>query len=373
MRMPDVLIIGGGLAGLVNAILLNRAGLKVELIERHHYPFHRVCGEYVSLEVLPFLKANGLFPGHLDPPLIRRFLLTSTRGRTAETLLDQGGFGLSRYAFDDYLYRIALQEGVRFRLGIQALGVSFENGHFRVDLSDHSAPVARLVIGAQGKRSRLDTALERKFMEKRSGYIGVKYHIRTDFPADSIALHNFEGGYCGLSRVENGIYNLCYLGSRAQLRQFGTIAAMEEQVLRKNPFLRSVFENSDFIFDKPLVINEFSFHPKAPVERHVLMSGDAAGLITPLCGNGMAMAIHSAAILSPLIAEWFGTSNRRLRDLENAYGAAWRKAFARRLWVGRRVQSLFGSEWTSGLAVDLLRYSPWLAHRIIRSTHGRPF
>jgi menaquinone-9 beta-reductase len=371
--MLDVLIIGGGLAGLVNAILINRAGLKVTLAERHHYPFHRVCGEYVSLEVLPFLQANGLFPGHLDPPYIRRFLLTSTRGRTAEALLDQGGFGLSRYAFDNHLYRIALQEGVQFQLGIQAQGISCENDRFRVELSDHSAPEARLVIGAHGKRSRLDTALQRRFMERRSGYIGVKYHVRTDFPADSIALHNFEGGYCGLSRVENGIYNLCYLGSRAQLRQYGTISAMEEQVLRKNPFLRSVFENSDFLFDKPLVINEFSFHPKAPVEKHLLMSGDAAGLITPLCGNGMAMAIHSAAILSPLIAAWFRSPNRRLRDLEIAYSTAWRKAFARRLWVGRRIQSLFGGEMASGLAVDLLRYSPALAQRIIRSTHGRPF
>ena len=61
----DVIVVGGGLAGLINSILIRKAGFEVTLIERKKYPFHRVCGEYVSNEVIPFLKSEGLFPAEL--------------------------------------------------------------------------------------------------------------------------------------------------------------------------------------------------------------------------------------------------------------------------------------------------------------------
>ena len=68
---------------------------------------------------------------------------------------------------------------------------------------------------------------------------------------------------------------------------------MERQVLLKNPHLKRIFSEADFVFGRPEVINEISFETKDPVENHILMAGDAAGMITPVCGNGMAIAIHS--------------------------------------------------------------------------------
>ena len=47
--MVDVLIVGGGLAGLVNAIHLSKTGLKVIVLEKNDFPKHKVCGEYLSL------------------------------------------------------------------------------------------------------------------------------------------------------------------------------------------------------------------------------------------------------------------------------------------------------------------------------------
>ena len=55
-QKPKIIVIGGGLAGLTSAILLAKANFDITLIERKQYPFHRVCGEYISNEVLPFLK-----------------------------------------------------------------------------------------------------------------------------------------------------------------------------------------------------------------------------------------------------------------------------------------------------------------------------
>ncbi len=201
----------------------------------------------------------------------------------------------------------------------------------------------------------------------------MKYHLKTSFPNDRIALHNFEGGYCGISRVEDETYNLCYLGSRTSLRRHGSIEAMEERVLWKNPHLKEIFQQSDYLFDKPEVINEISFAPKRPVVRHVLMSGDTAGLITPLCGNGMALAIHSAKLLSELIIRTYRPTGFDREALERGYAQAWNRQFATRLRVGRTVQRLFGSGWVSEVGVQLVKTLPWVANQLMRRTHGQVF
>jgi flavin-dependent dehydrogenase len=218
----------------------------------------------------------------------------------------------------------------------------------------------------------MDISLDRSFIRKRSPYAGVKYHIRTDHPADLISLHNFKDGYCGLSQIEESKYTLCYLTHRNNLKKFGNIKEMEENVLYKNPFLKSVFQNSEFLFERPEVINEISFSTKSPIENHVLMAGDAAGMITPLCGNGMAMAIHSAKILSELVMDFVNGELTR-PQLETSYSTSWNSHFARRLWAGRQIQRLFGDEWSSNLAVNLMRKSKPVAEFIISQTHGTPF
>ena len=369
--MKDVAIVGGGLAGLVNAILLARAGLKVVLFERKEYPFHRVCGEYISNEIIPFLEHHDLYPAQFQPARITRFQLTSVRGHEAQMDLDLGGFGISRYSLDQYYCQAALVSGAEIRTPFQVESLQFDEDHFRLTLNSGEEVKARLVIGAFGKRSRLDKQLHRRFMEKRSPYMGIKYHIRYDHPADMVSLHNFEGGYCGINRVEDGIYNLCYLIERSKLKPYQTIPEMERNLLSVNPHLRRIFQEADFLFEKPEVINEISFATKAPVERHILMSGDAAGMITPLCGNGMAMAIHSAKILSALIIQYFEESSSR-RVLEQTYRREWNKLFADRLRRGRQIQKLFGSSWVSTAAVSLMRYSKTISYHLMRSTHGEP-
>lgn len=368
--MNGVIIIGGGLSGLIAANLLANV-CEVTVIEKKQYPFHRVCGEYISNETIPFLRSADLFPSVFNPPSISRFQLTSVNGKAAQCTLDLGGFGISRYAFDDFLYRKALQKGVRFLLNTEASQITFDGNEFQVKAGEQQLH-SRLVIGSFGKRSRLDVSMKREFIHKRSPYAGVKYHIRTDQPSDLISLHNFKDGYCGISQVEDQKFTLCYLTHRDNLRKHGNIHSMEEAVLFKNPFLKSLFLNSEFLFDRPEVINEISFATKQPVDYHVLMAGDAAGMITPLCGNGMALAMHSSKILCELVVKFFNQKISR-DQLELKYAQKWKDLFARRLWAGRQIQQLFGAEWTSNLAVNLMRNVKPVAGFLIRQTHGLPF
>lgn len=370
--MKKVIIVGGGLAGLLSAITLARAGISCTVIEKKSYPFHRVCGEYISNEADPFLRAMHLYPEQFSPARINRFMLSSVKGRAEIVPLDLGGFGISRYTYDSFLYEEAKKSGVQFRLQTEVQSLAFIKDQFEIATATEKF-TADIVIGAFGKRSKLDVAMDRSFMRKRSPYVAVKYHIRTDHPQDLIALHNFPGGYCGVSNVEDGKTNLCYLTHRENLKRHKTIPDMEREVLFQNPLLRSLFTQADFIMHPPETINEISFETKSPVENHVLMAGDAAGMITPLCGNGMAMAIHASKILSELVIRYCREASFTRDQLEKNYAIAWKKNFSGRLWRGRQIQKLFGNTVTSALAVNLAVYVKPVANMMIRASHGKPF
>jgi len=362
---------GGGLGGLVASIRLAKSGIHCTVIEKKSYPFHRVCGEYISNETIPYLKSLDLFPFEFTPPSITRFLLSSVSGKSTMMDLDLGGFGISRYTFDNFLYEKAKLLGVTFLLNTEVEEVTFSDNTFLIKTQSQNLK-ADLVLGSFGKRSKLDVQLNRSFIQKRSPYVGIKYHLKTNHPHDLIALHNFKGGYCGMSNIEDGKTTLCYLTHRDNLRQFKNIREMEENVLFQNPLLKSVFINSEFIFDKPETINEISFETKSPVENHILMIGDAAGMITPLCGNGMAMAIHASKLASELIIEHINNSLSR-EEMERRYSNLWQKNFGLRLWRGRQIQKLFGSPFASNIAINLAIHVKPIANSIMRSTHGDGF
>ena len=368
-------MIGGGLAGLAAALDLAGRGHRVAVVERKQYPFHKVCGEYVSNEVLPYLRRLGADPAELGPANISRFLLSSPGGRSLTAPLDLGGFGVSRYVLDDFLYRLAVARGVTFHLLATVTDVTFDPAAdcHRVALADGRVLTARVVLGTYGKRANLDRQLQRAFFAQRSPYLGVKYHLRLPgFPRDVIALHNFADGYAGISAIEDDKLCFCYLTTRQNLKAHGSIPAMEAAVLARNPRLREILSAAEVLYPQPEVINEISFAPKQPVEQHVLMCGDAAGLITPLCGNGMAMALHGAALAAAAAHDFLAHRTTRA-TMETGYARAWQAQFGARLRVGRAVQRLFGGPVLSELVVGGLRHWPGAVRALMRRTHGQPF
>lgn len=371
--MKEAIIIGGGLAGLTCAIILQKGGYEVALIEKKKYPFHRVCGEYISNEVLPFLESLNICVSELQPSSLTQLSVTSVSGKILHASLPLGGFGLSRYKFDDLLFQHAEQLGVKF-IFEKVIDVSFNEDTFKVSLSDNRIYESAITIAAYGKRSNLDQKLKRRFFYHRSPYLGVKYHIKTDLPNNLIRLDNFQGGYCGVCKIEEDKYSLCYLSETTNLKKHADIKEMEEQVLFKNPHLKYLFKNSEFLFERPEVINEISFERKTLVEDHLLFCGDAAGMITPLCGNGMAIAIHSGKILAESIlclAKKDYTFNRS--TLENDYKRRWEKQFALRLKSGRLIQKLFGNTHISNLSVGALSKLPSFTRLLVKKTHGKAF
>lgn len=373
----DAIIIGGGLAGLICAIELSRAGHQVLIVEKKQYPFHKVCGEYISNEVLGYLQSLGFNPFDYGASRITRLRVSTPSGKNLYAPLGLGGFGLSRFVMDDALQRLAASYGATVLGGTRVTDVAYDDELCQIITSSGEPLNALLCIGSWGKRDVLDKKLERDFISSRTGYMGVKYHIRTDYPRDEIGLDNFPGGYCGITKIEDDRYNLCYLYQRGYGGNFKSIPELEAALLHKNPVLKRLLTESEQVMPQPEVINEISFASKEQVKNHVLLCGDTAGLITPLCGNGMSMAITGAKLLSDIIIRSGVLKNAQISPeaqalLEQEYREAWRHRFSRRLYWGRTIQHFFGAPLLSEIALRIVHGIPIAERWLIRQTHGQP-
>ncbi len=372
----DVSVIGGGLAGLALSIQLSKLGYAVALFEKEQYPFHKVCGEYISLESWDFIERLGLPLREMELPVISKLIVTAPNGNQLQQQLPLGGFGISRYKLDNALKEIAVANKVTLFENCKVNDVVFLNDRFLLQTSLGKF-TSRMCCGSFGKRSNLDVKWNRAFANQKpnklNNYIGVKYHIKTNFPVDSIALHNFKNGYCGISKIEEDKYCLCYLTTAENLKAAGnSIEAMEKNIVQKNPHLKNIFENSEFLYQSPVTISQISFTKKTQVENHVLLMGDAAGMITPLCGNGMSMALHASKIAVGFIHQFLSSKISRT-EMETAYTRKWKSVFDKRLRAGRWIQLMFGKIWVTNCFVGLMKKMPGLTRSLIKQTHGESF
>lgn len=372
----DIAIIGGGLAGLALAIQSADIGYKTILFEKETYPYHKVCGEYISNESLSFIRSLGFPFDEYKLPTINQLILTNVKGNKFSFPLPLGGFGISRYTLDNRLYNQAQKKGASILTNTKVNNVQFANDIFNVH-AENNIIQARVVVGSFGKKSNLDVLWKRNFTtqkpDAKNNYIGVKYHLRFPHPSNEIVLHNFKDGYCGMSKIEDDKSCLCYLTTAENLKKSGnSIKEMEQKILWENPKLREIFDEAIFLYDQPLVISQINFSKKKQIENHVLLLGDSAGLISPLCGNGMSMALHSSKIAFQQIQLYLQSKITRM-EMEEKFTSLWEKEFSKRLWIGRNVQSLFGKNSTTSIFLKAMNHLPFVANKLIEATHGRNF
>ena len=142
--------------------------------------------------------------------------------------------------------------------------------------------------------------------------------------------------------------------------------------MSKNKALHTFFSKATPLFDAPLTISQVSFQSKKPVENHIFMIGDSAGLIHPLCGNGMAMAIHSAKLFSELFLKHGGKNPENRNFIENAYTKSWNSTFSNRVRTGRLIQRVLMNQTATNIGFSAVKTIPYLLKSIIKKTHGNP-
>lgn len=373
----DCAIVGGGVAGLTLALQLARAGRRVVLFEKETYPFHRVCGEYVSMENYAFLCRIGVPLAALNLPKMTRFTVSSPTGVALHHPLDIGGLGITRYVLDQLLARLAAEHGAVIREGTKVTNAVFADEQFTLTTADGAAYRARVVCGAWGKHANLDGKLNRPFLAaSRQGrqFVAVKYHLALpDFPRDLVEMHNFADGYCGVSPVAGGLTNCSYISDVRNLRAHGnSVAEMERQVLMQNPLLRPYLAEAQRAGHPPIVISQITFRERSTVDAHVLMLGDAAGTIAPLAGNGMSMGMNASCVLHPLLLDFLDGRISRA-ELEQRYTQAWRSLLSLRISAGRLIHQFFGRPALTTFAIQVLKRFPGLTNRVLKLTHGKSY
>ncbi len=365
----DVAIAGGGIAGLSLAIDLRRRGYKIVVLEKGSYPRHKVCGEYISMESADYLKKICPELITLALPRINTFRLTAPGNNVFETHLQPGGFGISRYLLEQLLYKEALKNGVEVLTDQKVQRAIFSKHENLFTVKGNSVDIhSKFFCNASGKISNLV-----KWKTMRQDYIAVKYHITTDRETNKIEIHNFNGGYCGISNIENEKSCLCYIVNTDQLKSTGnSIEQLEKKYLFKNESLNRIFKNSKFLFERPLVTSGINFTIKDQSKDNNFYIGDSAGTVSPVTGNGMSMSLRSASFLAEQIDHCLNEKINQ-EELTKRYRHFWNKQFASRIKLSGTLQSLTESTFLAQLSIKTFNVFPSVARFLIRQTHGKPF
>jgi len=305
-RNADHLVIGGGPAGSMLAMRLASAGRRVLLVEKERGPHHKVCGEFLSREAIEYLHRDGVNPRQLGAVPIHTLRL-SCGTHAAETVLPFPAFSLSRRTLDESMLAVAKDRGTEIvrGLGVESLSQCGSNWH--VSLSNGQSLRAEKVFLASGKHNLRGFT---RVHASQPDLIGFKMHWQLA-PAQTAALRGymdlylFSGGYGGLSLVENEVANLCLVVRRSTLLKIGAWPQLLDSILRTNPHLQQLLESATPVWLRPLAISPIPYGYFIRESRGLWRLGDQAAVIPSFTGDGISIALHSAALAAQMFLAGF--------------------------------------------------------------------
>jgi menaquinone-9 beta-reductase len=390
----DALIIGAGPAGASAAIRLAMAGWRVTLIEQNSYPRHKVCGECISAGSWAMLDELGVGAElqHLAGPDLRQVgWMSADRTLVAQMPACPGGpyrYGraLGRDCLDMVLVERARSLGVTVLQPAKLLEVSGTAGEFECRYEMRSTQItgtrqtaatgtlrAAVVIDAHGSWERgpdmsgTDAGAAGRLPRLDSDLLAFKASFRNAQLAGGflpvIALY---GGYGGMVIADRGRMTLACCIRRDALEKCRRDAPGEaagaaiESYLRRS--CRGVAEALGSAQRDGPWLSVGSVRPgvRIAASDSVLRIGNAAGETHPLIGEGIGMALQSAALLAvqldrkPTVAH----DPKHFDWIRRTYAAEWRRQFASRLRVAQLYARVAMSPALTPAALHLLARLP---------------
>ncbi len=294
-------VVGGGPAGSMAAILLAQAGHAVTLLEKERGPHHKVCGEFLSREAVDYLLRIGISAHDLGTASICS-LRVSSGSKTAQTVLPFRALSLSRYVLDAALLERAKDCGCEVRRGSCVKNLVRDDSGWHVGFSDGASLRAQAVFLATGKH---DLHGWKRGRGRQNDLIGFKMHwrlpcARIEELRESMELFLFHGGYGGLSLIERDAANFCFVVRRSVLRALGGWDELFAALLSGNDRLRYYLNDAQAMWPKPLAISPIPYGYLAHDMHGLWRVGDQAAVIPSFTGDGISIALHSATLAAQM-------------------------------------------------------------------------
>src|SRR3989440_7209786 len=384
----DVIIAGGGPAGSSAAINLALRGARVLLVEQKKFPRAKLCGEFISPECADLFArlgvADQMFAAR--PATLSETVFYSRTGKSARVPSSwfgsaNGALGLSRAEMDERLLRRASDAGVDVLENAHATNVLFENekvcGITIKQNGSEEAFRSAITIDATGRTRALARHLNSKPNTKgdrRPPMIAFKAHLAdTRVAAGACEIYFYRGGYGGLSSIETGLSNLCFIASARDVRACGADAerVMREVVCqnqRAAETLRNAHTRTPWL---AVTLEKFGRHKLSPA-KGLLTIGDAASFIDPFTGSGMLMALESGELAAHAVADFLNHSPSisNLDQLQTAYTDRYRQTFNSRLTVSSLLRKAAFVPGLAETAIAFFGASDHLRRKLAQATRG---
>ena len=344
----DVAIAGAGPAGTSTAIHLAEQGMKVLLAEQKKFPRAKLCGEFISPECINHFErlgvAESIFAAKGATLIETSFY--SRRGNKVTVPShwfgsDRAAIGLSRAEMDQLLLERAKRVGVTVLQEAQVVEPILKAQRvsgMRIKLNDQIDDYhAAITIDATGRTRALARKLIATKDRHRARLVAFKSHLRNAQVAPGVCeIYFYRGGYGGLSNIEGGFSNLCFITAARDVRRYGPDPqqVLKATVLRNS---RAAFALAAANFEKPwlsVALESFGRQQLVPAEG-LLLIGDAAAFIDPFTGSGMLMALESGAVAAQAIMDFRDRINDEssFSQLSNRFRANYTSTFNSRLQV----------------------------------------
>ncbi|HWV34116.1 MAG TPA: NAD(P)/FAD-dependent oxidoreductase [Thermomicrobiales bacterium] len=315
----DTAIIGGGIAGSSLAIVLQRSGLDVALIEREPYFRDRIRGEAIHPWGVQDVHALGLLPilddaGAIALPFWTRYrdAEAATPYRWADDFPDSpGGISVNHVRLQDTLLREASAAGARVFRPASASATLVDDGwEIRVDGPEGETTLRTpLLVGADGQRSATRALIGGKAtrdpIHHRMGGMLVR---GIDLPRDSAHQAFHDTGFSMTYLQDDGLARVYYVYPDEEARELQGAAAKDAFLARTG----ALYPAGAFAAAEPA--GPLGFFPNADLVSdriagpHALLIGDAASANDPSQGHGLALVFHDIRTLRDLLgSEPIGT------------------------------------------------------------------
>lgn len=380
-----IAIVGAGPAGSSLAIRLARKGFEVVLIERENFPRQKLCGEFISPECFWHFADLGVLE-QINAAGGDRVFETSfySPGGMSVTVPSsfiggENALSLSRAEMDFSLLQKAKSAGVDVREcacayelimdGESVIGVRLRTGKSKtvsietdilVDATGRAAALTRLL----GKR-RPPT---RKYAGKPP-FVGFKTHLlNADLKPGRCEIYFFKGGYGGITNIEGGLVNLCFLIKTEMVRGFKSNA---DEILRclvhSNSRARETLSEAVAAREWLAVpLGEYGRKDLNPAPG-LFNVGDSAAFIDPFTGSGMLLALESADLLYRAIAE----HPESCTAIADQYARAYASKFSSRLRTAALLRRAAFAPSLTAAAIRIAGGSVQLTQLLARLTRRR--